>query len=100
MEIFDDSSDPISPAEIGHHVDEIWADKRGGELEQCYNFLDYHFDRDGAYMRARAYVDEMSTVTIFGPFASRTVIDAVWAPALERDVREYLGRRFQTVKRL
>ena len=36
--------DPITPCEIEHKVDEIWHD---GRLEQHYNFLDYHFERDG-----------------------------------------------------
>lgn len=99
MTFVDDSDDPIIPVEIDHHVDEIWADKRGGDLEQIYNFLDYHFERDGAYMRARAYLDEASAVTTYGPVSSRGSLEARVAPDFERDVKAYLARRFRHVKR-
>ena len=99
MTFVDDRSDPITPVDIGHHVEDIWTDERGGELEQSYNFIDYHFERDAAYMRARTYLDEASSVTLFGPFGSRGSLDECPAPDLERDVKAYLRRRFRYMKR-
>lgn len=42
-----DEIDPITPVGIDHSVDEIWADDKRKVLEQRYNFLDYHFEKDG-----------------------------------------------------
>lgn len=99
MTFVDDSSDPITPTDISHHVEQIWTDEHGGELEQTYNFIDYHFERDAAYMRARTYLDEASSVTLHGPFVSRGSLEVCAAPDLERDVRAYLERRFRYLKR-
>ena len=95
-----DEADPIRPVGIDHQVDEIWADRPGGRLEQRYNFLDYHFEREGMYCRARAYMDEPSSVTLFGPFAGRGSIARVEAAGFETDVLAYLARRFRSQKRM
>ena len=90
------SADPIEPIHIEHSVDEIWHD---GHLEQFYNFLDYHFERDGAYCRARSYVDDFHEAVLFGPFEGRTSIRKAVSPDLERDALLYLERRFRKVSR-
>jgi hypothetical protein len=93
-------ADPIKPAEIEHSVDELWADERRQELMQRYNYLDYHFEQDGGYCRARAYLDDPRKVTLFGPFQARGSLDPADAPEFEDRVLRYLRRRFKTVKRL
>lgn len=93
----DDATDPITPTEIEHRVDEIWD---GSSLEQRYNYLDYHFEIDGAYCRARTYLDDIGTVTLFGPFDHRGSVSKIDRPDLERAVAAYLAKRFPEVKRL
>lgn len=92
----DAEADAITPS-IAHNVDETWD---GDRLEMRYEFLDSHFARPEAYMFARAYVDEIRRVTVYGPFQSRTPAAArVDAPHMERDVIAYLRRRFREVER-
>ena len=86
--------DVITPVQIEHSIDEIWD---GDELQQYYNFLDYHFERNGAYLRARVYLEDTRTATLFGPFESRQSIKAVAAPDVLEAVEAYLGRRFSKV---
>jgi len=100
MTFVQDEADPISPVSIDHHVDEVWADKRGGTLREIYNFIDYHFEREGRYCRARMYLDDPSSVTVYGPFSARDSLSLVDDHQLEADVLGYLGRRFGDVKRL
>ncbi len=92
-----DATDPITPVEIEHCVDEIW---NGASLEERYNYLDYHFELGGAYCRARAYIDDIDTVTLFGPFTRRGSLSKIDQPDLQRAATIYLGKRFLTVKRL
>jgi hypothetical protein len=92
-----DDRDAITPIEIEHSVDEIWD---GSSLEQRYNYLDYHFELDGAYCRARAYIDDFSNVTLFGPFNQRGSISKIERPDLERAAIIYLAKRFPSVNRL
>lgn len=89
-------ADPIEPVQIEHSVDEVWD---GDRLEQRYNFLDYHFERDCAYCRARSYVDDFQVVTLFGVFDARGSILKTSNPGFERDVILYLERRFPNVRR-
>jgi hypothetical protein len=88
--------DSIQPVRIEHSIDEVW---RGDQLEQYYNFLDYHFERDGAYCRARSYADDFRDVVLYGPFEEQGSIRKVNSPDFERDVLRYLERRFLKVSR-
>lgn len=88
------TDDPIEPVEIEHLVDEVWD---GDRLEQRYNFLDYHFEREGAYCRARSYADDFGAAVLFGPFERRGSIKAVDNPTMQRDALAYLERRFMDV---
>lgn len=88
--------DAISP-KIERTVEELWD---GNVLEQRYNFLDYHFEEGGAYLRARAYLDQMEAVTLFGPFQERGSIAKVKADEAERAALTYLERRYGIVRRL
>ena len=99
--IFDaEEADPIQPVSIKHAVEELWADERSKTLTQRYNYLDYHFEQDGGYCRARAYLDDPRTVTLFGPFQSRGSLEPAHAPEFEEQVLVYLNRRYEKVKRL
>ncbi len=93
----EERTDAIMPTQIEHLIDEIWVD---GRLEQYYNFLDYHFEAEGAYCRARAYVDDFREITLFGPFEKRGSIAAVVAPDFAADVGSYLERPFLQIRRL
>ena len=90
--------DPIAPVSIEHSVDEIWSDVRRRKLQQKYNFLDYHFEKNGRYFRARAYLDEISTVTLFGPFAGRSSTEPTIDPVFADEVATYLRRRYRKLK--
>ena len=89
-------ADPIEPVQIEHAVDEVWD---GDRLEQRYSFLDYHFERDHAYCRARSYADDFQIVTLFSSFDARGSIRKTSNPDFERDVMLYLERRFPNVCR-
>jgi len=90
------AEDRITPAQIEHSIDEIWVGDRLGER---YNFLDYHFERGGHYCRARSYADDFGSVVLYGPFPERHSIEHIDSPDFERDVVDYLERRFPDVSR-
>ena len=91
------NTDPVVPVEIEHKVDELFTN---GVLQQRYNFIDYHFEVDGAYCRARAYLDSIESVAIYGPFKARTSLSPVESPQFLEDVLSYLKRRFHEIKAL
>lgn len=93
FEVLDNSADPIAPVSITHSVDEIRND---GRVEQHYNFLDYLFERDGFSIRARAYLDDIETVTVM--LEPRPVGGA--GERLVADIRKYLERRYASVEQL
>ena len=88
--------DLVVPTQIEHSIDEIWI---GDQLEQYYNFIDYHFEQADAYLRARTYLDDARVVTLFGPFERRGSITGIAAPEFEAAAVAYLSRRFQKVQR-
>ena len=90
-------TDPISPVEIVHEVDNFFSD---GQLVQNYNYLHYHFEKYGAYLRARTYLDEVNSVSIFGPFTDRRSLKEVDAPNLRNEAIAYLRRRFSVIDEL
>lgn len=87
--------DPNEPASIRHDCDETWVH---GVLRDRYNFLSYRFERDGAAIYCRAYLDSPDEVSIDPPHVAgedgRCQADA---PELERDVMLYLARRFRVI---
>jgi len=91
MRITPDDIDVVVPTEIEHKVE---------QLEQRYNFIDYHFTLDGVYLRARAYLDNIEVVTVFGPFERRGSIKHIDAPNAKNAVLAYLSRRFRTIGQL
>jgi len=95
MTLIDDSTDTLSPV-IEHHVDEV-LDARG-RRQQFYNYIDYHFDDDDGYVRARMYLDKPNVVDVYGPLRSRTSAEPVQAVALLNAAKAYLQRRFNRVR--
>lgn len=89
--------DAIHPMSIRHEVDEIVAD---GELLQRYNYIEYEFKKDGAFCRARSYVDSIGKVAVFGPFISRDDLRPVTAEDFGNSVLDYLKRRFNLIESL
>jgi len=88
--------DPITPSQIEHSVDEVWDGER---LEERYNYLDYHFEEPGAYVRARVYFDDAQTATLFGPFEKRGSIARVTSHSMLDAALVYLQRRYPNVQR-
>ncbi|KTE03113.1 hypothetical protein ATE68_04295 [Sphingopyxis sp. H038] len=88
--------DKIEPIQIEHSIDEVWE---GDQLHESYNFLDYHFEREGNYCRARTYADDFQSISLFGPFEGRHSIQRIDSPNFEHDVTLYLERRFIQVSR-
>lgn len=87
-------TDPIVPTSIEHSIDEVW---NGEELDQYYNFIDYHFEESRAYLRARFYLDEPQKVFLSGPFESRQSKVVVAADSTREAVVTYLERRFSKI---
>jgi hypothetical protein len=98
MHLVEDDEDPVTPTSIEHKIDDVYGED-GKQLEQTYNFLDYHFELNGTYLRARAYLDEMQNVTLFGPFEGRGNLRKITAPEAEAAVIAYLSRRYSRVNR-
>lgn len=89
--------DSIRPKSIRHEVDEIFAD---GELQQRYNFIEYEFEKDGAFCRARAYIDSISEVAVFGPFVSKDELSPLTEDDFKNSVVDYMKRRFDLIVEL
>jgi hypothetical protein len=98
MRVTLDDTDVVVPTEIEHKLEEIRAGEKADQLEQVYNFIDYHFEPDGVYLRARAYLDDIGVAVVFGPFERRGSTKAVDAPKATDAVLAYLRRRFRTVR--
>jgi hypothetical protein len=98
MRVPQDDTDVVVPTEIEHTIEEIWGGEKADQLEQRYNFIDYHFELDGVYLRARAYLDDMEVAVVFGPFERRGSIRKVDTPEAKDAVLAYLRRRFRTVQ--
>jgi len=88
-------ADSITPDRIEHKVEEIFDD---GALNQKYNYIVYSFCSSGATMTARTYLDEIDSVSVFGPFLAEDTQEIVEAPALFNGVLLYLSRRFHFIE--
>jgi hypothetical protein len=98
MRVTRDDTDVVVPTEIEHKIEEIWGGEKADQLEQRYNFIDYHFELDGVYLGARAYLDDIEVAVMFGPFERRDSIKKVDTPKAKDAVLAYLRRRFRTVR--
>ena len=90
-------SDPIQPVRIRHEVDEFF-DADG--LEARYNYIVYEFERSGVYVGARTYIDEIGTVSLFGPFKAGENRERVSDPEMVDAVVTYMKQRFCQIDRL
>ena len=88
--------DEVVPTEIEHRCEELFV---GDKCEQRYNYVIYHFDRNGAYFWARTYIDEIDTVSVHGPFEGRHAMNRVSGP-LNEGMLSYLKRRFRKIQTL
>ncbi len=91
------ASDLIQPIRIRHEVDEFF-DADG--LEARYNYIVYEFERSGIYVGARTYIDEIGTVSLFGPFKGEENRERVSDPEMVDAVVAYMKRRFGQIDRL
>ncbi|WP_428027209.1 hypothetical protein [Altererythrobacter sp.] len=96
FELLRDEVDPIVPNKVTHHVDEIFDD---GELVEKYNFLVYEFETEEGFISARAYLDEIKTVALFGPYPDKNSQELISAPELEAATIGYLKRRYRKIER-
>ena len=78
--------DPVQPTAIEHKCDED-------------NYIVYHFDGDGAYFWARTYLDDIKTVSLYGPFENRATMKPIGV-SVNDAVLVYLQRRFSKVELL
>jgi hypothetical protein len=88
-------TDQVRPVEIEHLCEEIFE---GNQLREKYNYFKYHFERQGRYVWARAYSDEIAKVSIYGPFDRRDSMKPVSGP-IDDDILAYFRRRFRKVER-
>lgn len=89
-------TDDVTPSEIEHKCEETFD---GEMLEQRYNYVVYHFDCDGSYSWARTYLDDIHTVSVFGPFDRRDTMKPV-SGSLDQALLSYLKRRFRKIQTL
>jgi hypothetical protein len=93
-----DKEDPILPVRITHNSEQIW---NGKTLEQNYNYLLYEFETDQHLYRARAYLDAIDTVAVYGPFEKDSTNSAPFEGAeIDQRVLAYLRRRYAEITRL
>ena len=88
--------DAIAPVRLEHRMDEVLIE---GEPDQAYNYLAYRFERDGASVAVRVYMDEADRALIFPPEPAGAMAEP--SPAAERlrqDVLCYLARRFRLIE--
>lgn len=93
-----DEDDPIVPVRITHNSEQIWD---GDTLEQDYNYLVYEFETEQYQYSARAYLDEMHTVAVYGPFERDSSGHMPTKDAeIDQRVLAYLRRRYAEITRL
>lgn len=86
----------VGPTAIEHQCQELNV---GEELQQEYNCIVYHFEGASAYFWARAYMDDIRTVSIYGPFENRHSMNRI-SGCLDEGVLCYLKRRFRKIQTL
>jgi hypothetical protein len=93
-----DNEDPILPVWISHNCEELWT---GDRLEQGYNYLVYCFETEQHVYEARAYLHNIDTVSIHGPY-EKDAVSSLPLKSVEIDQRvlAYLRRRYTTITRL
>jgi hypothetical protein len=93
------SEDKMLPDRIEHGCDIIVAGD--GELEQYYNYIVYHFSGVGHGLWARAYLDDIGTVTLHG-FAQeggrQLISEAAFDTPKGGEILRYLHRRYANVR--
>ncbi|GJL95862.1 MAG: hypothetical protein DHS20C05_22670 [Hyphococcus sp.] len=90
-------ADLLPPIEIEHKVEDLYF---GDALQQRYNYLLYHFERNGNYISARAYLDEANKVAIYGPYESKVTRVKTTDDDFQVLVVAYLKRRFSKIDTL
>lgn len=98
VEIRMENEDAVVPVRITHNSEQIW---HGDILQASYNYLDYEFETEQHRYRARAYLDEIHAVAVYGPF-DKTSYEPRPVEGVEIDQRvlAYLRRRFGEIKNL
>ncbi|MBV9394624.1 MAG: hypothetical protein JOZ84_09450 [Methylobacteriaceae bacterium] len=92
-----DEEDAILPVRITHKCEQIWS---GKALEQEYNYLVYDFETEQHLYHARAYLKDIRTVSVYGPFAKNSDrLVQLEGIAIDQRVLAYLRRRYCTCKR-
>ncbi len=89
-------TDDITPTQITHGSEQIL---NSGQLEQDYNYLVYEFETATRLIRARSYLDEIESVSLFGPFAKDDPQKPLYNEPIDQRVIDYLYRRYLVVER-
>jgi hypothetical protein len=90
-----DEEDAIVPARIVHNSEQIW---NGNTLEQNYNYLLYEFETDEHLYRARAYLDDIQTVSILGRFdRASSQPEVLTSEQVDPRILAYLRRRYAVI---
>ena len=87
--------DAIVPTRIVHNSEQIW---NGNTLEQNYNYLVYEFETDEHVYRARAYLDDIQTVSILGRFDRvSSTPQILTSEQVDPRILAYLRRRYAVI---
>jgi hypothetical protein len=91
-----DTADDIQPYLITHNRDQF---RRGPDLEQDYNFIDYWFGDPASPIRARYYLRNEESVGVILPGdAGQRLSLAEVRERFPADVLCYLQRRFEKIE--
>ena len=79
-----------NPVEIEHSCEEIFDADQPSEK---YSHLVYHFVANGRYFWARTYIEEISTIALYGPFDGRASTNRLADP-IDEGILSYFRRGF------
>jgi hypothetical protein len=88
-----DWEDPITPKSVEHKVDAA-KHAETGEVLYHYNFLSYRFESSEGEIRARSYLDDIKTASLFLPKGME-----LSHPDAQR-VIAYLSQRYASIQTL
>lgn len=86
--------DEIIPSLIEHRFEEI---TEVGQTSEEYNYLLHVFELDGHYYWAKSYLDEISQISVYGPFANKEHTQKL-KKNIDKRILAYLRRRYGTVR--
>ncbi len=90
------NDDELNPFLVEHRCEGVFE---GDEMVQMYNYIYYEIGAADDYYWARAYLDAIEEVSIFGPFSDTTFREKLDNP-IDARVVSYFRRRYRRLQKL